>query len=148
MPELLIYHGLQACAVSVWYPPLGRTLGKEWMRARRGLFLALSVSMASISLSLTTIFLGYFRRFYWFKCRHRLDCQRMAVRHQNGLLFRRMVAKPAILLLGNRRRRSRWLWFMAFLESCNIGTLGDLRAVCRELFRSIYLTAGAVYDLH
>ncbi len=30
---------------------------------------------------------------------------------------------------------------MAFLESCNIGALGDFRAVRRELFRSVWLNS-------
>ena len=36
--------------------------------------------------------------------RSHLDHHQVAVGHQDGILLRRVVAKPAVLLLGDRRR--------------------------------------------
>lgn len=47
------------------------------------------------------ICLSSYRRMYWSKRCHHLHRQRMVLRHQNGLLFRWLVAEPTILLLGD-----------------------------------------------
>lgn len=57
---------------------------------------------------------------------------RMAIRYQNGLLFRRLVVEPELLLLGNRRRRY-CLRIMASVEWSHRRTLDHLHFVCSEL---------------
>ena len=45
-----------------------------------------------------------YRRMHWSKRCHHLHRQRMVLGHQNGLLFRWLVVKSAILLLGDGGR--------------------------------------------
>jgi len=57
----------------------------------------------------------------------------MAGWHQNGVLFRWMVVEPAVLLLGNRRWRNRWMQRMAQLEPryvCEVDYLYPVRCEC------------------
>lgn len=42
-----------------------------------------------------------YRRMHWSKRCHHLHRQRMVLGHQDGILFRWLVAEPAILLLGD-----------------------------------------------
>ncbi len=53
----------------------------------------------------------------------------MALGHQDGVLLRWMVVKPAVLLLGNRRRRGhvRGVAPMEYRHAC---TVGNIRLVC------------------
>ena len=45
------------------------------------------------------------RYLHWGKCGPHIHHNRVAFRPQDGVLLRRLVAKPAVLLLGNRHGR-------------------------------------------
>lgn len=53
----------------------------------------------------------------------------MAVRHQDGLLLGRLVAEPAVLLLGDRGRRRGHLRGLAPVEQCYARAVGYIRAL-------------------
>lgn len=70
------------------------------------------------------------------RCWHRNQCcdhlyhHGVALGHQDGLLFGRMVAKSAVLLLGTRRRRGQRVRLLAPVEHSVHSTLVHIRAVC------------------
>ena len=65
------------------------------------------------------------RCIYWYKCRSYIYCNRVALRHKNGVLLGWLVAEPAILLLGNWRRRE-CLQLMACLEHVIYGEMDSI----------------------
>lgn len=75
------------------------------------------------------------RCLHWHQCRYHLYCEWMARRYKNRILFGRVVAESAILLLGDRGRRNWRLWIMAPVEQHYAGTLANICNFCRTCFR-------------
>ena len=70
----------------------------------------------------------------------------MVVGHKNGVLFRRLVVKSTILLLGDWRWGGGWVWFMAFLEPCYFGAMDNLCHICSTFPPSMSLLEFAAMD--
>ena len=141
MHELHIYPG-EVLVVWARSRSHGHSSGKSWPPVRVGLSSALSVRtihpqiLQSIVLTICIA-----RCLYWLKCCHRVNCQWVAVGHQDGILFGWVVVEPAILLLGDWRRRSRRVWFVAYMEPYYSSAVVDLCYIrCEWVFWHSALT--------